>query len=140
MFRARVAAQGFTVFAMVAGGMYYNKDREATKELRKLKEAKDNEEKRLKWIRELEVRDEEEKAMKAMFRDRKAKVEANKANVAAGSEDKDGSSGGVIGALGMSGWGKQGDSQAEASGSESAGGTGAPQSTSFSQETPEKKS
>ncbi|KAH6900667.1 altered inheritance of mitochondria protein 31, mitochondrial [Thelonectria olida] len=65
MFRARVAAQGFTVIAMVAGSMYYNKDREKTKELRKLKEQRDAEEKRLKWIRELEVRDEEEKALKA---------------------------------------------------------------------------
>ncbi|KAI5467586.1 altered inheritance of mitochondria protein 31, mitochondrial [Mariannaea sp. PMI_226] len=65
MFRARVAAQGFTVIAMVAGSMYYNKDRERTKELRKLKEQRDAEEKRLKWIRELEVRDEEEKAFKA---------------------------------------------------------------------------
>ncbi|UNI23187.1 Respiratory supercomplex factor 1, mitochondrial [Purpureocillium takamizusanense] len=65
MFRARVAAQGFTVIAMVAGSMYYSKDREKTKELRKLKEQRDAEEKRQKWIRELEVRDEEDKAMRA---------------------------------------------------------------------------
>ena len=64
MFRARVAAQGFTVIAMVAGSMYYSKDREMSKELRVLKEQKENEEKRQKWIRELEVRDEEEKAMR----------------------------------------------------------------------------
>jgi hypothetical protein len=36
MFRARVAAQGFTVLAMVAGGMYYAEDRNKQKELWKL--------------------------------------------------------------------------------------------------------
>ncbi|KAJ2967764.1 hypothetical protein NQ176_g9508 [Zarea fungicola] len=46
MFRARVAAQGFTVLAMVAGSMYYNQDREKSKELRKIKEETDAEEKR----------------------------------------------------------------------------------------------
>ncbi|KAK7403986.1 Respiratory supercomplex factor 1, mitochondrial [Neonectria punicea] len=76
MFRARVAAQGFTVIAMVAGSMYYNKDREKTKELRKLKEQRDAEEKRIKWIRELEVRDEEEKAMKAHLANRRKQVAA----------------------------------------------------------------
>ncbi|KAH7156536.1 altered inheritance of mitochondria protein 31, mitochondrial [Dactylonectria macrodidyma] len=75
MFRARVAAQGFTVLAMVAGSMYYNKDREMTKELRKLKEERDAEEKRIKWIRELEARDEEEKALKAHLM-RKSKMAA----------------------------------------------------------------
>ncbi|KPM45882.1 hypothetical protein AK830_g642 [Neonectria ditissima] len=76
MFRARVAAQGFTVIAMVAGSMYYNKDREKTKELRKLKEQRDAEEKRIKWIRELEVRDEEEKAMKAHLVNRRKQAAA----------------------------------------------------------------
>lgn len=70
MFRARVAAQGFTVIAMVAGSMYYSKDREKSKELRKLREEKDAEEKRQKWIRELEMRDEEEKAMRGRLQDR----------------------------------------------------------------------
>ncbi|KAF7549174.1 hypothetical protein G7Z17_g6575 [Cylindrodendrum hubeiense] len=76
MFRARVAAQGFTVIAMVAGSMYYNKDREKSKELRKLKEERDAEEKRIKWIRELEVRDEEEKAMKAHLQQRRRLAQA----------------------------------------------------------------
>ncbi|KAF7559679.1 hypothetical protein G7046_g4471 [Stylonectria norvegica] len=70
MFRARVAAQGFTVIAMVAGSMYYNKDREKSKELRELKEKRDAEEKRLKWIHELEARDEEDKAMRARLQRR----------------------------------------------------------------------
>lgn len=71
MFRARVAAQGFTVIAMVAGSMYYSQDREKTKELRKLKEERDAEEKRQRWIRELEVRDEEDKHMRAALERRR---------------------------------------------------------------------
>lgn len=64
MFRARVAAQAFTVVAMVAGGMYYSADRHKQKELWKLQQEQEAEEKRQKWIKELEVRDEEDKAFK----------------------------------------------------------------------------
>lgn len=64
MFRARVAAQAFTVVAMVAGGMYYSADRHKQKELWKLQQEQEAEEKRQKWIKELEVRDEEDKALK----------------------------------------------------------------------------
>ncbi|EFQ31832.1 hypothetical protein CGRA01v4_12992 [Colletotrichum graminicola] len=109
MFRARVAAQGFTVLAMLAGSMYYNKDRERTAELRKIKEAKDAEEKRQRWIRELEARDDEEKALKAMLQNKRAKFEAAKSGAAGGDTPADGEkskSGGVLGALGLSGWGK----------------------------------
>jgi hypothetical protein len=66
-FRARVAAQGFTVLAMVAGGLYYSADRHKQKELWKLKKEQEAEEKRQKWIRELEIRDEEDKAIKEMM-------------------------------------------------------------------------
>ncbi|KAF9784282.1 Respiratory supercomplex factor 1, mitochondrial, partial [Fusarium sp. DS 682] len=82
MFRARVAAQGFTVFAMLAGSMYYQKDREKSKELRQLQEQKDAEEKRQKWIRELEARDEEEKAMRARLEKRRQQVQAQRAEEA----------------------------------------------------------
>lgn len=78
MFRARVAAQGFTIVAMVAGSMYYSKDREKTKELRKLKEQRDAEEKRDAWIRELEARDNEDKAIKARIQARKKEALAGK--------------------------------------------------------------
>ncbi|KAG5955014.1 hypothetical protein E4U57_003804 [Claviceps arundinis] len=71
MFRARIAAQGFTVFAMVAGGFYYDQDRKKSQELRKLQEERDAEEKRQKWIRELEARDREDKLMKETIRERK---------------------------------------------------------------------
>ncbi|KAG5943031.1 hypothetical protein E4U59_000720 [Claviceps monticola] len=71
MFRARIAAQGFTVVAMVAGGFYYDQDRKKSQELRKLQEERDAEEKRQKWIRELEARDREDKLMKEAIRERK---------------------------------------------------------------------
>ncbi|KAH7313506.1 hypoxia induced protein conserved region-domain-containing protein [Stachybotrys elegans] len=100
MFRARVAAQGFTVIAMVAGSMYYNKDREKSKELRKLQEQKDNEEKRQKWIRELEARDEEEKAMRERLQARFQK--ANEAAAQAEAEAKaPESSGGILSRMGL---------------------------------------
>ncbi|KAK1999129.1 hypothetical protein LX36DRAFT_655843 [Colletotrichum falcatum] len=110
MFRARVAAQGFTVLAMLAGSIYYNKDRERTAELRKIKEAKDAEEKRQRWIRELEARDHEEKALKAMLQDKRARLEAAKSGADGAAEasadgEKPKSGGGVLAALGLSAWG-----------------------------------
>lgn len=105
MFRARVAAQGFTVIAMVAGSMYYSKDREKSKELRKLKEERDAEEKRQKWIRELEVRDEEEKVFKASMEKRRQKSEAAAAAAAAASESQSPQgTGGMLGKMGL--WSK----------------------------------
>ncbi|KAF4124923.1 Hypoxia induced protein conserved region, partial [Geosmithia morbida] len=83
MFRARVAAQGFTVVAMVAGSMYYSQDRAKTKELRELQSQRDAEEKRVKWIRELEARDEEDKAMRSLVQ--KKVAERNAAAAAAAS-------------------------------------------------------
>lgn len=81
MFRARIAAQGFTVLAMVAGGMYYAEDRNKQKELWKLRALQDAEEKRDKWIKELEARDEEEKALKAML-DKRRKRAADRGTTA----------------------------------------------------------
>ncbi|RFU78730.1 mitochondrial hypoxia responsive domain-containing [Trichoderma arundinaceum] len=109
MFRARVAAQGFTVIAMVAGSMYYNKDREKSKELRKLKEERDAEEKRQRWIRELEVRDEEEKAMKAIIQKRQSD-NTGRPDVAV--EDQTQGTGGILGKMGL--WSKGEKAAAEA--------------------------
>lgn len=78
MFRARVAAQAFTVVAMVAGGMYYQADRHKQKELWKLRQQKDAEEKHQKWIRELEARDAEEKALQERL-DKRRKRAAERA-------------------------------------------------------------
>ncbi|KAM0255091.1 hypothetical protein ACHAQJ_006095 [Trichoderma viride] len=102
MFRARIAAQGFTVVAMVAGSMYYNKDREKSKELRKLQEERDAEERRQKWIRELEVRDEEEKAMKALIQQKRRSDlsgAAGQADPAAGEQTE--GTGGILGKMGL---------------------------------------
>lgn len=102
MFRARVLAQGFTVVAMVAGSMYYSKDREKTKELRKLKEQRDAEEKRQKWIRELEARDEEERAMKTHLQ-QKAAAAASNAEDKAKAEVGENTAGtvGILGKVGL---------------------------------------
>ncbi|KID70530.1 mitochondrial hypoxia responsive domain-containing protein, partial [Metarhizium hybridum] len=109
MFRARVAAQGFTVIAMVAGSMYYSQDRQKTKELRKLKEERDAEEKRQKWIKELEARDEEEKMIKASIDKRRQKLEV--ADTAANRSEEGAGTGGILGKMGL--WSK-GQEAAEA--------------------------
>lgn len=106
MFRARVLAQGFTVLAMLAGSLYYSRDREKTKELRQLQEQRDAEEKRQKWIRELEVRDEEDRALRArmqrMRQQAEAQVEHETAPADGQAQPK--STGGIIGRIGL--WSK----------------------------------
>lgn len=111
MFRARVMAQGFTVIAMVAGSMYYSKDREKSAELRKLQEAKDAEEKRNKWIRELEIRDAEEQAMKTRLQE-KAAAAAGKleGKVEETAKEATEGTGGILGRMGL--W-SQGEKAAE---------------------------
>jgi ABC-type anion transport system duplicated permease subunit len=107
MFRARVAAQGFTVIAMVAGSMYYSQDRQKSKELRKVKEQHDAEVKRQSWIRELEVRDEEEKALRARLQQRAQKQQRQKATSAEDSDANSGAdeekepTGGILGKMGL---------------------------------------
>ncbi|KAJ4393899.1 Respiratory supercomplex factor 1, mitochondrial [Gnomoniopsis smithogilvyi] len=119
MFRARVAAQGFTVVCMVAGGLYFGAERHKERETWKAAEEEKAEEKRQKWIRELEARDEEEKELKARlerrrekkrtadreearkaFREAEAKKEANEvASVSEGAETSRGGSGWSLGGL-----------------------------------------
>ncbi|KAI1138305.1 altered inheritance of mitochondria protein 31, mitochondrial [Hypoxylon sp. FL0543] len=79
MFRARIGAQAFTVMAMVAGGAYYGADREKRKELIKLEAQQRAEERHQKWLRELEVRDEEEKQLKAAMKRRQERVRQRRA-------------------------------------------------------------
>lgn len=76
MFRARVIAQGFTVAAMVAGGLYFGAERHKEREHWKMQEQEKADEKRQKWIRELEARDDEEKELKAMMDKRREKKKA----------------------------------------------------------------
>ena len=116
MFRARVAAQGFTVIAMVAGSMYYSQDRQKTKELRKLKDERDAEEKRQKWIRELEVRDEEEKSMRAALEQRRVvKTQTESDAVPEPPNEQETGTGGILGKMGL--WSK-GQEKAEAEAAE----------------------
>lgn len=82
MFRARVGAQAFTVIAMVAGGAYYGQDREKRKELIKLESQQRAEERQAKWLRELEIRDEEDKALKESVKRRQERAEQRKAESA----------------------------------------------------------
>ncbi|KAI0178505.1 hypoxia induced protein conserved region-domain-containing protein [Hypoxylon sp. FL1284] len=95
MFRARIGAQAFTVMAMVAGGAYYGADREKRKELIKLEAQQRAEERHNKWLKELEVRDEEEKQLKAAMKRRQDRAQQRrtdeKERQAAGEAKKDGS-------------------------------------------------
>jgi hypothetical protein len=76
-FRRRLYAQAFTIAVLVAGNMYWQKDRVKRKEYEKMVEERKRLEKRDRWLHELEVRDEEEKAWK----DRMAKRMKNKGKV-----------------------------------------------------------
>ncbi|EFX05771.1 mitochondrial hypoxia responsive domain containing protein [Grosmannia clavigera kw1407] len=80
MFRARIIAQGFTVAAMVAGGIYFGAERHKERELWKVQQSQKEEEKRQRWIGELEARDAEEKLLQerlARKRSRKAGGDAS---------------------------------------------------------------
>ena len=79
--------------------MYYSKDREKTAELRKLKEQRDAEEKRQKWIRELEARDDEEKAIKTRLHEKIQAAEANFGKEGEAQNDK--ANGGILGKIGF---------------------------------------
>ena len=61
MFRHRLYAQSFTLVAMVAGSIYYKKDRTKRKEFEGVIAEKKAKEKNEAWIRELEARDREDK-------------------------------------------------------------------------------
>ncbi|KAI1118699.1 hypoxia induced protein conserved region-domain-containing protein [Nemania sp. NC0429] len=79
-FRARIAAQAFTVLAMVGGGAYYGADREKRKELVKLEAQQRAEERNQKWLRELEVRDDEDKKLQAAMRRKRDRLEQKRAD------------------------------------------------------------
>lgn len=60
MFRRRIYAQGFTILAMLGGSVYWEADRAKRGQFDELTEEKKRKEKKEAWIRELEVRDQEE--------------------------------------------------------------------------------
>jgi hypothetical protein len=63
-FRRRLYAQAFTIAVLVAGNMYWQKDRVKRKEYEKQVAQKERMDKRDRWLKELEMRDEEDKAWK----------------------------------------------------------------------------
>lgn len=63
-FRRRLYAQSFTIAVLVVGNLYWQKDRMKRKDYEKMKAEKEAREKRDRWLRELEARDEEDKAWK----------------------------------------------------------------------------
>lgn len=72
MFRARIYSQAFTIFAIVAGGMYYQTERKQRREFEKAIDERKSREKRDAWLRELEIRDQEDRD----WRERHAAMEA----------------------------------------------------------------
>lgn len=87
MFRARVLAQGFTLVCIVTGGLYFGAERQQEREGWKRRQQDEADEKRHRWIRELEVRDEEEKELRARLdRRRERKRAADAADAAEAGE------------------------------------------------------
>lgn len=66
MFRRRIYAQGFTILAMLGGSAYWESDRAKRGQFDELSEEKRRKEKRDAWIRELEVREEEEQELRRL--------------------------------------------------------------------------
>ncbi|KAF2704974.1 altered inheritance of mitochondria protein 31, mitochondrial [Pleomassaria siparia CBS 279.74] len=63
-FRRRLYAQTFTIAVLVVGNLYWQKDRVKRKDYEKMVAEKERMEKRERWLKELEMRDEEDKAWK----------------------------------------------------------------------------
>jgi hypothetical protein len=61
-FRRRLYAQTFTIAVLIVGNLYWQKDRMKRKDYEKMKAENERMEKRGRWLRELEMRDEEDKA------------------------------------------------------------------------------
>nr|POE79433.1 respiratory supercomplex factor 1, mitochondrial [Quercus suber] len=66
MFRRRIYAQGFTIFAMLAGSAYWENDRKKRNEYDELIEDKKKKDQHEAWLRELEAREEEEVELRKM--------------------------------------------------------------------------
>jgi len=66
MFRRRIYAQGFTLLAVVGGSAYWENDRKRRKQFEELSEEKKQKDKHQAWIRELEIREQEEAEMQKM--------------------------------------------------------------------------
>lgn len=126
MFRARIYAQAFTLLAVCAGSVYYKTERDQRKQLEKAMDLKKQQAKRDAWLKELEIREQEDKD----WQSRHATIEqaakgvevkpfvADSAPDAAGGDTseepakesgdkKGGSSGGVLSAVKNLSWGSK---------------------------------
>ncbi|RMZ87773.1 hypothetical protein DV736_g4999, partial [Chaetothyriales sp. CBS 134916] len=86
MFRARIYAQGFTLVAIVVGSFFYRDERMKRRGGEEKLEEQRQREKKDKWVRELELRDEEDRRWRARIE--QAEREANFATESAGPVDK----------------------------------------------------
>jgi hypothetical protein len=91
----------FTVFAMVGGGLYYSSDRHRRKELFKMQQQQEAEDKKARWIRELEIRDEEDRAIKERMDRRRKKAEGGVVAALQKSVQDESSPAAKIGAAGI---------------------------------------
>lgn len=104
MFRNRIYAQAFTLLALVAGSMYYDKDRKKRKEFEGVIAERKAKEKNEAWIRELEARDKDDKEWKV----RMGKVTAAEAKAAETEKEKKAGNeklGGIVEAVKELTWG-----------------------------------
>ncbi|CAK7203759.1 Respiratory supercomplex factor 1, mitochondrial [Sporothrix eucalyptigena] len=85
MFRARVIAQGFTILAIVGGGIYLADDRKKERQQWALERQQKQQEQTERWIKELEARDAEEKALRERLARRR---ELRKAAGGGGKEEE----------------------------------------------------
>jgi hypothetical protein len=90
MFRRRIYAQGFTIVALVVGSSYWKGDREKRKEFDKVEGERRRVEKRERWLKELEVRDEEDKMLMEEARRRGVRRAEHAGSKAARAEELDG--------------------------------------------------
>ena len=86
-FRRRLYAQAFTIAVLVAGNLYWQKDRVKRKDYEKMVAEKERREKRERWLRELEMRDEEDKAWKERMASKARAVAADAKDEARGVTD-----------------------------------------------------
>ncbi|TVY36552.1 Respiratory supercomplex factor 1, mitochondrial, partial [Lachnellula occidentalis] len=102
-------AQAFTLVAMVAGSMYWDTDRKKRKEFEGAIEERKAKEKNEAWIKELEARDEEDKAISAQRERRRLRQEGRAQKV----EEKEKGDGVLDRVYGLVGGSKSGEEKAE---------------------------
>jgi hypothetical protein len=88
MFRRRIYAQGFTILAMFGGSIYWEADRQKRKEFTGLLAEKKKKEKHEAWIKELEIRDQEENELRKMKEKIQKGQQAERSRIVAEAEEK----------------------------------------------------